>query len=682
VKADATEVPAVKENLSDDSSASSDTENAIPDSANHTHESSTHIIEGDTLNSRGDIVEDVSSKLESTDANINTGSLVVSPPKQTETDYHVDETTSLLESKSAIIIKDVESLSTFDGMSESPSDSTERHMRFLDEIDRPWPSTFERSISLLAGPTMDTTFIEQVTKSPKVTINLPMRAKMNVYNTPDMNKFRPGIAKMQSLDFSSDRLGKRAMEAKLYRMNTLVALDGNKGKHETDVAGRDKKMKKDTGKDEEKASFGQCVFNMSNILMGVGMLGLPYVFKSAGWVGGFVVTLIFSSAAWRTSILLGRELNGDPRPCHMFPDDPFKSPTIPGSKPNARMRKAIHSFPDIAREAFGNTGSVLLSVVLYFELFSCLCIFLVTLGDHLHSLYPNTSEAKHMVHVAILLTVPTALLRTPKLLSYLSAVGTVATILVVSCVVYEAIYNGDISASVAAKSSIEPILPPYHKMWDSSGLPVALGLIAYTFSGHAIVPSIYDSMRNKQHFEKMIGTTFAVVLISCLGVAVGGYYMFGSTVDDQITLSLQKNGGSGDMLLTLLTWMMVLTAFSKFTLSAFPLALGMEEIVAPYLHSDNAMEVVSSIIKVVLIVLSLLVAIYCPSFSFICSLVGLICTMTVSVIFPAAAHLKLFGSRLAWWDIGIDCIFIIFGTVMAVTGTVTTVFQEMEKDAN
>jgi vesicular inhibitory amino acid transporter len=53
-------------------------------------------------------------------------------------------------------------------------------------------------------------------------------------------------------------------------------------------------------------------------------------------------------------------------------------------------------------------------------LFSCLCIFLVTLGDHLHSLYPNTSEAKHMVHVAMLLTVPTALLRTPKLLSYLS----------------------------------------------------------------------------------------------------------------------------------------------------------------------------------------------------------------------------------------------------------------------
>ena len=104
----------------------------------------------------------------------------------------------------------------------------------------------------------------------------------------------------------------------------------------------------------------------------------------------------------------------------MFTDDPFKSPTPPGSKANARMRKPIHSFPDIAREAFGSTGTVLLSLVLYFELFSCLCIFLVTLGDHLHTLYPKISEVQHMVHVAMILAIPTAVLRTPKLLSYLS----------------------------------------------------------------------------------------------------------------------------------------------------------------------------------------------------------------------------------------------------------------------
>ncbi len=74
----------------------------------------------------------------------------------------------------------------------------------------------------------------------------------------------------------------------------------------------------------------------------------------------------------------------------------------------------------IAREAFGQFGTILLSFVLYFELFSCLCIFYVTLGDHLHQLFPMISVEKHMIYTSIVLTIPTALLRTPKLLSYLS----------------------------------------------------------------------------------------------------------------------------------------------------------------------------------------------------------------------------------------------------------------------
>ena len=37
-----------------------------------------------------------------------------------------------------------------------------------DELDKPWPATFERSISLLAGPIRDTHLIEEITKSPKI----------------------------------------------------------------------------------------------------------------------------------------------------------------------------------------------------------------------------------------------------------------------------------------------------------------------------------------------------------------------------------------------------------------------------------------------------------------------------------------------------------------------------------
>lgn len=216
---------------------------------------------------------------------------------------------------------------------------------------------------------------------------------------------------------------------------------------------------------------------------GVGMLGLPYVFKSAGWIGGFFVTLGLCLVTWRTSYYLGRELNGDPRPVHLFDSDAMGSENV-----LTRMRKPLNSFPGIAREAFGDNGCICLSAVLYFELFSCLAIFLVSLGDHLHLLFPNVSQSRHMTIVAGLLTVPSALLRTPKLLSYLSMLGTVATVAVVSSVVLSALVMFVVAGEKAESLSDAR----EYTMYSSTGLSLALGIVAYCFSGHAIVPSIYS----------------------------------------------------------------------------------------------------------------------------------------------------------------------------------------------
>jgi solute carrier family 32 (vesicular inhibitory amino acid transporter) len=285
----------------------------------------------------------------------------------------------------------------------------------------------------------------------------------------------------------------------------------------------------------------QCVFNMCNILMGVGMLGLPFVFKAAGWIGGLGVCVGFGTVTWYTSLLIGRALNGDSRPASAFDDSPYKTTLLPGSSQEARMRPFMTSFPQIAREAFGDRGTVLLSTMLYFELFSCLCIFLVTMGDHLSRLFPSVSKDMHMLIMAVILTIPTALLRTPRLLSYLSMVGTFATVAVVLAVLVSAFWEGDISSRVSAKLG-EP--ETSRTAWNASGLPLALGLIAYTFSGHAIVPSIYTSMDRPQDFERVIHCSFMIVMGCCLVVATSGYYMFGNAVQDQITLSLEESSSA------------------------------------------------------------------------------------------------------------------------------------------
>jgi vesicular inhibitory amino acid transporter len=276
-----------------------------------------------------------------------------------------------------------------------------------------------------------------------------------------------------------------------------------------------------------------------------------------------------------------------------------------------------------------------------------------------------------MTIVAGILTLPSALLRTPKLLSYLSMVGTFATVSVVSSVVISALCMfftvGD-SAGVKKEE---------YALYSSSGLPLAMGIVAYCFSGHAIVPSIYNSMQRPHEFERMIDLTYGVVLSACLLVAISGYYMFGNDVEDQITLSLEKRAGDGNLAMDCLTWLMILTACSKFTLTMFPLALGFEEMLTNILPSDLAMELVDSIVKLVLIFLALAVAIWFPSFSFLCSLVGLICTLIVSVIFPAWANMRLFGPSLSTSEKVAGWLLVVGGAFVAIVGTIATVKADM-----
>ena len=168
-----------------------------------------------------------------------------------------------------------------------------------------------------------------------------------------------------------------------------------------------------------------------------------------------------------------------------------------------RMLPPITSFPEIARTAFGEYGCIVLSSILYFELFSCIAIFFVSMGDHLHQLLPNITTTTHMILVAGISMIPTIVLRTPALLSYLSMVGTLATTAVVISVIVSAFVEGNMAQSVVETEHLM-VTPPYHSEWKSNGLTFAFGLVAYCFSGHAIIPSIYTSMEKPQEFDRMV----------------------------------------------------------------------------------------------------------------------------------------------------------------------------------
>ena len=70
------------------------------------------------------------------------------------------------------------------------------------------------------------------------------------------------------------------------------------------------------------------------------------------------------------------------------------------------------------------------------------------------------------------------------------------------------------------------------------GLPVSVGLFGFCFSGHAVFPNIYTSMKDGRQFGRVLQLCFLLCTLIYGGMAIMGFTMFGSAIQAQITLSL------------------------------------------------------------------------------------------------------------------------------------------------
>ncbi|KAH9295419.1 hypothetical protein KI387_039007, partial [Taxus chinensis] len=216
------------------------------------------------------------------------------------------------------------------------------------------------------------------------------------------------------------------------------------------------------------SSFIKASVNGMNVLAGVGILSTPYALSHGGWMG-ISILFLFSLICCYTGILLKRCMD---------------------------MNTQIHSYPDIGHTAFGQIGRIIISIVLYLELYSVAVEFLILEGDNLAQLFPKMAMSiagvsldshQSFVVLAALVILPTVWLRNMSLLSYISAGGVVASIVVVLAVAWVGVFDG---------------VGFHHQgsLWNPSGLPTVIGLYAFCYCGHAVFPNIYCSMKDRRQF--------------------------------------------------------------------------------------------------------------------------------------------------------------------------------------
>ncbi|KAI3734723.1 hypothetical protein L6452_14199 [Arctium lappa] len=390
-----------------------------------------------------------------------------------------------------------------------------------------------------------------------------------------------------------------------------------------------------------QSSFAQAVINGVNLLCGVALLSTPYAVKEGGWVG-LSILFIFCVLAFYTGILLRNCLDSKP---------------------------GLTTYPDIGEAAFGMVGRLVISIILYVELYAA-CVELIILeSDNLSSLFPNAHlnlgeyqlSPQYLFAIMITLAVlPTVWLRNLSVLSYISAGGVFVTILLVICLFWVGLVD-----NVGFQTESTTTL-------SLSTLPVSIGIYGYCYAGHAVLPNIYTSMEKRSQFPLVLLASFAICTFLYAGVAIMGYMMFGESTESQFTLNLPPNLLASKIAV----WATVISPFTKYPFASTPVALSLEELIP---SNTSMSHLYSILIRTVLVISTLLVALSVPFFGLVMSLIGSLLTMLVSLIFPCACFLRIVRGNVTRLQ-GTLCVLIItIGFVSLAFGTYTALSEIIQQ---
>ncbi|XP_074566725.1 amino acid transporter AVT1C-like [Curcuma longa] len=390
----------------------------------------------------------------------------------------------------------------------------------------------------------------------------------------------------------------------------------------------------------KNCSYGQAVLNGINVLCGVGILSTPYAVKEGGWLSLFIL-LIFAVLSWYTGILLRCCLDSE---------------------------EGLETYPDIGQAAFGTTGRLVISIVLYLELYACCIEYILLERDNLSSLFPNAHLDLGGIHMdshllfaifTTLVVLPTTWLRDLSLLSYISVGGVIASVLVVMSLFWEGAID-----KVGFENKGTPL--------NLQGIPIAIGIYGYCFSGHAVFPNIYSSLKKPTQFPIVLFTCFGACTLLFAGAAALGYTMFGESTMSQFTLNMPQNLVASKIAV----WTTVVNPITKYALTIIPFAMSLEELIPP-----NRMKtfLYPIMIRTALVLSTLCVALSVPFFGLVMALVGSSLTMLVSLILPCVCFLSILRRKVTRTQ-GLLCILIItIGVSSSVCGTISSLSKIIDK---
>lgn len=349
-------------------------------------------------------------------------------------------------------------------------------------------------------------------------------------------------------------------------------------------------------------------WNMSNSILGAGVVGLPYSLRASGCFAGIgLILLIAMLTDWTIRlIVLNAKLSGRT------------------------------TYIDIMDHCFGKNGRVAVSIFQGAFAFGGMCAFIVVIGDTiphvLSSLIPAlehsflTSRAFIMIVCTMSISFPLSLYREIESLSRASAIALISMVLIIITVIVR-------GPAMPAELKGDPSLR--FTVINISNIVRSIAVISFAFVCHHNSLLIYGSLKepSMDRFGKVTHYSTAIAAAGLVSMSLAGYWTF----TDKTLGNVLNNFPPDDTMVNIARF-----CFGMNMLTTWPLELFVaREVIETYFFQGEYDHRRHIIVTSALTAASLIVSLLATDLGVVLEVTGGLSATALAFIFPAICYLKL-----------------------------------------
>ena len=389
--------------------------------------------------------------------------------------------------------------------------------------------------------------------------------------------------------------------------------------------------------DDRKGSALLAGWNVSNLIQGTGILGVPYAVQQGGWAAVFMIFFVALLCCYTGKLLI---------------ETMYETSRKTGIRRRLRV-----NYPEVAEACLGHRGLVLIGIIQSIEMYSAVILYIILLGTAWNDILSKWNLGlKAWSTINCVVVLPSLFITKMSIISWFSMISVFS------------LMSALLTLIAFTLTQTHTWTLRHIPAFDIQHFPIGFGIIVFSYCAHAVFPTIEGSMKKPSQFPTMMNCSFflAATIKGMLGLFM--VLCFGNDTNPVATVNVAKHV----VFSRLSTCLVIGNVMLAIPLAMFIVSATFDDALIQYFPSVNRdsgrhwLWLLFS--RPFLLGIGLAIGCLVPYFGLIMGVVGSFTGSCLCFVFPCLFHLMLRKNSISKLQVAFNIFVIAFGCLAGATG--------------